>query len=111
MAEEPAKAAALDVVHPSGERTRIPIDPLPFRIGRGPDNDLILRDNRASRTHAQICLRDATFVIEDLNSLHGTWVNGERISQPTALGEGDRVHFGIEDSYHLTFSDSSGRIS
>jgi len=110
MAEEPAKAAALDVVHPSGERTRIPIDPLPFRIGRGPDNNLILRDNRASRTHAQISLRDSTFVIEDLESLHGTWVNGERIPQPTALRDGDRVHFGIEDSYRLTFSDSGGRI-
>lgn len=105
-----ARGAALDVIHPSGERTRIPIDPVPFRIGRGPDNHLILRDNRASRAHAWIVRDKAGFAIEDLDSLHGTWVNGERIQKPTALKPGDTVHFGFENSYHLVFSDSGGRI-
>lgn len=104
-------SAALDVIHPSGERTRIPIQPLPFRIGRGPDNDLILRDNRASRAHASISRDGAGLAIEDLGSLHGTWVNGKRIDKPTTLENGDAVHFGFEDSYRLTFSDSGGRIS
>jgi phosphoserine phosphatase RsbU/P len=102
--------AALDVIHPSGERTRIPIEPLPFRIGRGPDNHLILRDNRASRAHALIRRENRSFAIEDLDSLHGTWVNGKRIEKVTALKSGDDVHFGFEDSYHLVFSDLDGRI-
>src|ERR1700761_7719235 len=110
---------ALEVVHPSGERTRIAIEPLPFRIGRGPDNHVILRDNRASRTHAWIYLdspsengrTSGSYVIEDLDSLHGTWVNGERIKRSTALNSGDRIHFGFEESYQLVFSHTSGRIS
>ncbi len=103
--------AALDVIHPSGERTRIPIDPLPFRIGRGPENHLVLRDNRASRAHAWIVRASGGFAIEDLDSLHGTWVNGTRIEKATALKPGDAMHFGFEDSYHLLFSDVDGRIN
>ncbi|MBV9405764.1 MAG: SpoIIE family protein phosphatase [Acidobacteriaceae bacterium] len=103
-------SAALDVIHPSGERTRIPIDPLPFRIGRGPDNHLILRDNRASRAHAWIVHDGGAMAIEDLESLHGTWVNGAQIHQPTQLISGDTVHFGFEDSYRLVFSDGDARI-
>lgn len=105
-----ARAPAFDVIHPSGERTSIPIDPLPFRIGRGPENNLILRDNRASRAHASIVQRDGAFVIEDLGSLHGTWVNGKRIEEPTELHSGDTVQFGFEDSYRLVFSASDARI-
>jgi serine phosphatase RsbU (regulator of sigma subunit)/pSer/pThr/pTyr-binding forkhead associated (FHA) protein len=103
-------SAALDVIHPSGERTRIAIDPIPFRIGRGPDNHLILRDNRASRSHASISKDGGTLTIEDLDSLHGTWVNGQRIEGATPLRSGDAVDFGFEDSYRLVFSDSDGRI-
>ncbi len=107
----PAGDAALDVVHPSGERTRIPLEPLPFRIGRGPDNHLILRDNRASRAHAWIFKENAAFLIEDLESLHGTWVNGRRLEKPATLTSGDAIEFGFEDSYHLVFSDSDRRIN
>ena len=42
--------AALFVLHPSGTRTRVEIDELPFIIGRHADNNLVLRDNRASRS-------------------------------------------------------------
>ncbi len=102
--------AALDVIHPSGERTRIAVEPVPFRIGRGPDNHLILRDNRASRAHASIAKNGPAYTIEDLDSLHGTWVNGRRIDAATILTSGDIVHFGFEDSYRVVFSDSHGRI-
>lgn len=109
--ETAATEAALDVIHPSGERTRIPISPLPFRIGRGPDNHLILRDNRASRSHASIKSTPSGFAIEDLDSLHGTWVNGRRIEDTTALQSGDTVHFGFEDGYRLLFSDGDDRVN
>ncbi len=111
MSEGRTGTAALDVIHPSGERTRIEIEPLPFRIGRGPENHLILRDNRASRAHAWIFKDETGFAIEDLNSLHGTWVNQKRIKKATALLSGDTVHFGFEDSYRLVFSDSDRRIN
>jgi serine phosphatase RsbU (regulator of sigma subunit) len=107
----PSGSAALDVIHPSGERTRILIDPVPFRIGRGPENQLILRDNRASRAHARIFKDAGSFAIEDLDSLHGTWVNGVRIEKPISLRSGDAIHFGFEDSYRLLFSDLDRRIN
>lgn len=101
----------LQVIHPSGERTRIRLEPLPFRIGRGPENHLIVRDNRASRAHAKISTGAAGgFIIEDLDSLHGTWVNGHRIASPTLLHEGDAVEFGFKDSYRLVFSERDARI-
>ena len=103
--------AALDVIHPSGERTRIPVTPLPFRIGRGPDNHLILRDNRASRAHASIKTMANGFAIEDLDSLHGTWVNGRRIESDTVLQTGDSVNFGFDDGYQYLFSDGGDRIN
>ena len=52
--------AALVVLHPSGQRTRTAIETLPFLIGRQPDNHLVLRDNRASRTHARIIAEHGT---------------------------------------------------
>ena len=107
----PAASAAFNIIHPSGERTRISIEQFPFRIGRGPENDLILNDSRVSRAHAWVIREPAALVIEDLDSLHGTWVNGSRIQKATALRPGDAVHFGFEDSYHLVFSDSDGRIN
>ncbi len=95
--------AVLVVVNPSGNRSRVPIDPLPFLIGRNADNHLVLRDNRISRSHARISTEDGEFLIEDLNSRHGLWVNGERIDRKP-LRNSDRIEFGVQDSYRLTFS-------
>src|ERR1035438_8229460 len=49
-----AEPASLIVTDPGGHRTRVPIAPLPFLIGRQPQSNLILRDSRVSRTHARI---------------------------------------------------------
>ena len=73
--------ASLLVLSPSGQRSRVALQPLPFMLGRQPDNNLVLRDNRASRQHARIVSENGAYVIEDLNSRHGTWVNGERIAR------------------------------
>ena len=51
---EGRRVPALAVINPSGNRTRMALDRLPFLIGRQGDNHLILRDNRASRNHARI---------------------------------------------------------
>ncbi len=101
--------AALFVLHPSGTRTRVEIGELPFTIGRHADNHLVLRDNRASRNHSRILFEGGTFLIEDLNSRHGTWVNGERVSR-RALHNSDRIDFGVRESYQLTFTTGHGEI-
>jgi len=102
--------AALVVLNPSGQRTRTAIEALPFLIGRQPDNNLVLRDNRASRTHARIIAEEGQYVLEDLDSRHGTWVNGERVARHV-LRNSDRIDLGVPESYQLTFTLEAGEIN
>ena len=62
-------------------------------LGRG-NADVIIPDGLISRRHAVIRAAGATFEIEDLDSLNGTWVNGSRIESPARLGPGDLVRIG-----------------
>jgi serine phosphatase RsbU (regulator of sigma subunit)/pSer/pThr/pTyr-binding forkhead associated (FHA) protein len=98
-----AGPASLVVVDPSGHRKRVPVDPIPFLIGRQPENHLILRDSRVSRSHARIVVENGGYVLEDTGSRHGTFVNGKRVKRK-ALVNTDRVEFGAQDSYQLLFA-------
>lgn len=65
-----------------------------LRIGRQGDNDLRLEDNSVSRHHAQIHRGpDGAYVISDLNSLNGIYVNGRQV-QSSQLKDGDKVEVG-----------------
>src|SRR3982751_4023562 len=97
------EAASLVVVDPNGHRTRIPLKPLPFRIGRHAENQLIIRDTRASRSHARIVVDAGQYWIEDCKSRHGTFVNGKRITR-RVLQTSDIIDFGAQDSYQLVFA-------
>lgn len=59
-------------------------------LGRRPDNHIIINDPRVSRVHAQIRYVRNQFIIFDLDSSGGTWVNGTRIRQ-SALQPGDVI--------------------
>jgi sigma-B regulation protein RsbU (phosphoserine phosphatase) len=99
-----AVAASLVVIDPGGHRTRVEIQPVPFKIGRQADNHLILRDSRASRNHAQVVLVNGEYAIEDLGSRHGVFINGERVERQR-LRNSDRIEFGVPDSYQLVFAE------
>src|SRR5438309_10172832 len=99
----PPQAASLIVMDPTGHRVRIEIDPVPFKIGRHAENNLVIRDSRASRNHARIVAERDRYVLEDGGSRHGTFVNGQRIARHT-LESADRIEFGFLDSYQLTFA-------
>jgi len=64
-----------------------------LRLGRSPDNDIILRDPATSGHHARVERRGDQFWIVDLGSTNGTLVNGEPI-QEKELNNGDRVTIG-----------------
>src|SRR5450631_241055 len=102
--------ASFVVVDPSGHRSSVTLDILPFRIGRQADNQFVVRDNRASRVHAQIVRGDGGYWVEDLKSRHGTFVNGERVER-RKLQDTDRIEFGSNDSYQLIFSTSNGQVT
>ena len=96
-------SASLVVVDPHGHRARVPVEPVPFHIGRQPDNQLVIRDSRVSRSHARIVRDEGCYWIEDSGSRHGTWVNGKKISRQ-ALSNSDRIEFGTQESYQLIFA-------
>jgi pSer/pThr/pTyr-binding forkhead associated (FHA) protein len=66
------------------------------RLGRAPDNEIVLRDPQASRYHAMIALSGSGYVLSDLGSANGTLVNGVRMGQPSALRHGDLIVIGGE---------------
>ena len=71
--------------------TRIfPLDQAVVNIGRRSDNHLVIDDTRVSRLHAQLRLVHGRFVVLDLDSTGGTWVNGKRVNQHT-LFPGDVI--------------------
>jgi phosphoserine phosphatase RsbU/P len=107
MASEPARGGAppafLIIKSPSGAETRVALEHLPFRMGRHADNELVLRDSRSSRHHAQIVVDKGQYVLEDLGSSYGVSVNGARVERKK-LRNSDRIEFGSPDSYAIVFS-------
>jgi SARP family transcriptional regulator, regulator of embCAB operon len=67
------------------------------RIGRSPDNDIVLSDGKVSRHHAVITDDGGTFLITDLGSANGVRVRGRRIDPSTELRDGDRVRIGDQE--------------
>lgn len=61
------------------------------RIGRLPDNDIVLDDANVSRHHAVVIDTGTSFVISDLRSANGVDVAGERIRASVTLADGDRI--------------------
>ena len=57
----------------------------------GKENDLVVRDARVSRQHVRLAWNGTGYTIQDLNSLNGTLVEGQRIAGPQALLNGDLI--------------------
>lgn len=71
-----------------------------LRLGRSPDNDVILRDPATSGHHARLERRAETFWVVDLGSTNGTFVNGESV-QEKELHTGDRITIG-QNAIHFS---------
>ncbi len=64
-------------------------------IGRAPENDLVLSDEKVSRQHAAIeRTAQGEFVLRDLNSGNGTWVDDTRVESPLTLRGGEQIRIG-----------------
>jgi hypothetical protein len=73
-------------------------------IGRGDDCHIIIDDRQASRHHARITQTEDGYVLEDLASKNGTFLNGQPLTVPTVLRDGDEV--GIAFAAKLGFVDA-----
>lgn len=65
----------------------------PTRLGRLPDNDIVVNDKRVSRYHAEIVQRGGTWLVRDTGSTNGTAING-RLVREAPLTTGDRISLG-----------------
>jgi sigma-B regulation protein RsbU (phosphoserine phosphatase) len=104
------KPPNLVVVEPGGHHLQVSLEPVPFRIGRHEENHLVLRDGRTSRQHAQIVFDGSRYILEDVGSRHGLFVNGRRIKRHT-LENSDKIEFGVPDCYHLIFSPEASELT
>ncbi len=104
------KPAILSVINPSGQRSRAVLNRSPFLLGRQSDNHLVLRDNRVSRVHCRISNEGGEYYIEDLNSRHGTYHNGQRMEDKVTLVHSDQVTFGFPDGYQIVFLREENEI-
>ena len=66
----------------------------PFIMGSAAASDLRLADPKASPQHARIDHTEDGYILTDLNSANGTFLNGERIASPVSLRPGDEIRMG-----------------
>lgn len=80
----------------SGPREGIEIElpPEQLTIGRSSESGLVIRDDYTSTHHARLMLWDANWVIQDLDSTNGTFLDGVRVALPTAVQVGVPVTIG-----------------
>ncbi len=79
----------------------------PITIGRSPEADVVILDEKASRIHCGIRLWDGEFYIKDLKSRNGTFVNDQRVDV-AKLKPGDRLRVG---SIAFSFDQEPGKTT
>jgi hypothetical protein len=72
----------------------MPLGEGPLTIGRSNESNLIIRDDYTSTHHARLMLWNGRWVIQDLDSTNGTFVNGERVTVPTPIPSNATVTIG-----------------
>src|SRR5690606_11302813 len=77
-----------------GEKRRLDFEKPEVTIGRVQGNDVILPKGNVSKRHARIVLKDGKFIIVDLKSTNGTYVNGRKITSPLVVKETDKIYIG-----------------
>ena len=90
-----AKAERTSLVVQGGPNSGmiIPLTKAPITLGRRPDNDVVLDEATVSRRHALIIESPAGFVLRDLSTTNGTFVNRDRLGVgEKLLKHGDRIH-------------------
>jgi hypothetical protein len=98
----PAGSALLVVRRGPNAGARFLLDSERTTAGRRPDSDIFLDDVTVSRRHAEFRRRDGRFLVRDVGSLNGTYVQRDRIEE-AALRAGDEVQIG---KYRMVFYPS-----
>ena len=98
---ETGRAALVVQGGPNGGQT-IPLAGRPITIGRRPDNDVVVDESTVSRRHALIMETPTGFVLRDLSSTNGTFVNRERVGiEEYVLKHGDKIRLAGSEVYFI----------
>lgn len=101
----PAGVGLLVVRHGPNAGASYRLDAGEVTVGRHPDSDIFLDDITVSRRHVRIVRDGEGFVLHDVGSLNGTYVNRERVDE-ARLRHGDEVQIG---RYRLSFVFAGAR--
>jgi pSer/pThr/pTyr-binding forkhead associated (FHA) protein len=101
--QEESEMAKLSLMFEGKLVKEVPIGSRPVGIGRSPDNDLPVDNLAVSNYHARVYYEAGRLVVEDLDSLNGTFVNDLRVERAT-LHDGDAIWIGK----HYIKVDSTG---
>ena len=101
MTDSSRPAATLTVSRGPGVGRGFEIGAAPVTIGRQAQCEIQIEETWTSRRHARIAWTGTEYIVEDLDSTNGTFVNGERVVGPHALKSGDRLQLG--DQVELAF--------
>lgn len=77
-------------------------------IGREAGNEIILEDPQVSRHHARLTQQGGGYIVEDMGSTNGTFINGRRVLGATPLNFGDAL--GLGDTIVLEVQSSAGEM-
>jgi pilus assembly protein CpaF len=77
-----------------GEQRRMVFNKAEVTFGRVQGNDIVLPKGNVSKRHARIVLKDGKFIIVDLKSTNGTYVNGRKITSPLVVKDSDKIYIG-----------------
>lgn len=99
--------SAITIIHGGRELGRIDLgEQSVFRIGRGEGADIVLDHPLISREHARLVLTPAGYIVEDLGTKNGVFVDGKRVTALHRLEDGDR----LELSPFLLHYDAEGYV-
>ncbi|HEV8023752.1 MAG TPA: FHA domain-containing protein [Candidatus Nanopelagicales bacterium] len=88
------KGTRLVVVEGPLEGAEIPLEGAQITLGRAPDSTIVIDDDYASSRHARIYESEGAWVVEDLGSTNGTWIDRTRLTTPTVLPIGAPLRVG-----------------
>jgi hypothetical protein len=87
-------ATKLVIVEGALTGTVVPLGTTAIVIGRAPDATVVLDDDFVSTHHARLTPNGSHWIVEDLGSTNGTWIDRNRVSAPTVLRPGAQLRIG-----------------
>ncbi len=93
------------VTEKGGTQKRLEFDEEVISVGRVQGNQIVLPRGNVSKRHSKIELKNGAFLLADMGSTNGTYINGRRITESTRVRLGDKIYIG---DFILSLEDHEG---